>query len=97
MVGLRNKDYIHLHNNDSEANGVGKHFKKESIQREVGQTLGKGNGQEYREGTIIKVRVEPKEWIKGNEGASDWSRMPNVEEKQVSYLFWKAELGSATT
>lgn len=66
---------------------MGKHFKKESVQREMGQTLGKGNRQGDIEGIVIEVRVEPKEWTEDNEGASGWSRIPNGEEKQLFYLF----------
>lgn len=40
---------------------MGELFKKESIQKEVSQTLRKGNSQGDREGIVIQVRVEPRE------------------------------------
>ena len=40
---------------------MGKLFKKESIQREMNQNLGKGNSQGDREGIVIQVRVKPRE------------------------------------
>lgn len=57
-------------------------FKEESIQRGMGQTLGKVQPKKQRRGNN-RDESRPKRMTEDNEGVRGWSRVPNAEKKQL--------------